>query len=452
MLIRVCFGLALLIATPVWAQLESTPFETATTATDTVEMKTPPPVSGEAYPTTVRAETYSNYLNAGLVFNSAYDDNVLGGASSTPVGDFTYTIFPTITLDQSTPRQHLTLTYSPGFTFYQHTSTLNSTDQNATVNFQYRLSEHISVSVRDLFQKSSNIFNQPYPLTGGPISGSPQSLPAGVIAPYADRLSNTANADISYQFSRNRMIGGGGFTAQLSYPHPAEASGLSNSDSRGGSAFYNQRLSSTQYAGVTYLFVASQTNPVDTQGTSSTTQSYAQTNTIMPFYTVYLTPTLSFSLSGGPQHFSATQFLSLPVRSWVPSALASIGWQGNQVNLAASYSKTVTGGAGLPGAFSSNNANVSALWLVSRTWKIGSAANYSIITNVTPLFISSSPGGHTVSGTLSVQRSLSEHFKAEFGYTRLHQSYSGIAVISNAPDTNREYISISYQFRRPLGR
>ena len=40
----------------------------------------------------------------------------------------------------------------------------------------------------------------------------------------------------------------------------------------------------------------------------------------------------------------------------------------------------------------------------------------------------------------------------EFGYTRLHQSYSGIAVISNAPNTNREFISISYQFTRTAGK
>jgi hypothetical protein len=40
----------------------------------------------------------------------------------------------------------------------------------------------------------------------------------------------------------------------------------------------------------------------------------------------------------------------------------------------------------------------------------------------------------------------------QLGYTRLHQDYSGIAVLAATPNTNREYISISYQFFRPLGR
>jgi hypothetical protein len=89
---------------------------------------------------------------------------------------------------------------------------------------------------------------------------------------------------------------------------------------------------------------------------------------------------------------------------------------------------------------------------VTRTWTVGSAANYSNSTNVTPSFSSSNPGGETVSATVLVQHSMSEHLNMELGYARLHQSYSDIAVISAAPDSNREYISISYRLMQPLGR
>ena len=46
------------------------------------------------------------------------------------------------------------------------------------------------------------------------------------------------------------------------YPNPAEASGFYNSNSLGGSVFYSHRLSSTQYVGVTYQYLRSQSNPV----------------------------------------------------------------------------------------------------------------------------------------------------------------------------------------------
>src|SRR5271170_7581852 len=117
MLTRVYFGLVLLTATPVWSQVEYTPFEMPATPADDAQMLTPPPVSDEAYPTTVGSEMRSNYLAAGLTVNTAYNDNVPGAGNTTPIGDVTYSISPTISLDKTTPRQHLTLTYTPGFTF-----------------------------------------------------------------------------------------------------------------------------------------------------------------------------------------------------------------------------------------------------------------------------------------------------------------------------------------------
>jgi hypothetical protein len=451
MLKRVYLGLMLLIATPVWSQLGVTPFETPATSDD-AQMMTPPPVSVEGYPTTVGSQERSNYLAAGLTFNTAYNDNVLAGNGTTPVSDFIYTIFPTITLNKTTPRQNLGLTYSPGFTFYQHTSSLNATNQNAAVNFQYRLSQHTTISLSDSFQKSSNAFDQLYPVSGGPISGSSQTPPIGVVAPYADQLSNTASIGLSYQFNRNGMIGVAGIVTENNYPNPAEASGLYNSDTFGGSVFYSQRLSSTQYMGVTYRYSRSQSNPVNAEANLAIARSEVQTHTFLVFYTIYLNPTFSLSLSSGPQYSDDAQPPSPSFSSWTPFVTASIGWQRSRTNFVASYSRTVTGGLGLPGAFNSNSANASVRWQIARSWTIGSAANYSNNENATPSIPSSNPGGQTVSGTVSVQHSMSEHFNVEFGYARLHQSYSGIPVISEAPDSNRESISISYRWTRPLGR
>jgi hypothetical protein len=106
----------------------------------------------------------------------------------------------------------------------------------------------------------------------------------------------------------------------------------------------------------------------------------------------------------------------------------------------------------LLGAFNSNSANGTARWQITRTWNIGSAGNYAIYKNVGSLIGPGNQGGHIVSGTLSLQHPIGEHFNVEAGYTRLHQSFRGIAVVATAPNTNREFISISYQFIRPLGR
>ncbi len=452
MLTRVCLSFLLLATAQVWPQMGSSVADTATTSDDEVRMLTPPPVSGEAYLTMVGSEMRSNYLATGLILNTAYNDNVLGGESTTPISDITYSIRPTITLDQTTPRQHWALTYSPGFMFYQHTTALNAVDQNAALDFQCRLSQHMTISLNGSFQKSSNVFSQLYPFSAEGISGSTQSTRAEVVAPFAQQLSTLANMDLSYQFSRNGMIGAGGIVTKQSYPNLSETSGLYDSNSRGGSAFYSHRLSSTQYIGVTYQYLRDQASPVNAQTNSVNAQTKVQSHALLPFYTIYFNPMLSLSLSSGPQYFDVTQSSAPPVRSWTPSATASFGWQRSHTNFVASYSRAVTGGVGLPGAFDSNNANAFARWRIARTWTIELAVNYATNKNVTPSFSLSSPGGHTISGTVSVQHSLSEHLKAELGYVRLHQSYSGIAVISNAPDSNRGFISVSYQFTRPVGR
>jgi hypothetical protein len=453
MLTRVCFGLVLLMVTPVWCQLTASPFETRATSANEAQMLTPPPVNTEGYSTTVGSQIRSNYLAVGLIFNTAYDDNVLTGQSTTtPASDFIYTISPTIALNKITPRQNLVLTYSPGFTFYQHTRTLDSTGQSAAVTFQYRLSQHTTINLGDSFQKSSNVFDQLYPLSGGAISGSSQTQAVAVVAPYANQLRNTANMGLSYQFSRNGMIGVSGVVTENNYPNPAEASGLYNSNSFGGSVFYSQRLSSKQYIGVTYQYSRSQSTPVNAQANPVIAQPEVRTHTVLAFCTIYLHPTLSVSLSGGPQYTDATQPPSPSFNSWTPSVMASVGWQRSHTNFVASYSRTVTGGLGLPGAFTSYSANASVRWQTARTWTVGAAGSYISNNNVAPSLPSSNPGGQTVSGTASVQHSLSEHLNMELGYARLHQSYSGIAVISAAPDSNREFISISYRLTRPLGR
>jgi hypothetical protein len=248
------------------------------------------------------------------------------------------------------------------------------------------------------------------------------------------------------------MIGASGFVTENNYPNPGEASGLYNSNSFGSSVFYSQRLSSKQYVGVTYQYSRSQSNPVNAQASPVVGQPEVQTNALLAFYTIYLNPTLSLSLSGGPQYSDITQPPLPAFNSLTPSVTASIGWQRNHTNLVASYSRTVTGALGLPGAYNSYSAIASVRWQITRTWTVGSGANYSNSTNATPSFSSSNPGGETISGTVSVQHSMSDHLNMELGYAHLHQSYSDIAVISTVPDSNREYISISYRLTRPLGR
>jgi hypothetical protein len=406
-------------------------------------MQTPPPVSGEPFPTVTGAEARSNYLNPGLTVESSYYDNLLPDYGAHPISTMGYSIDPSIELDKGTPRLHQMWTYNASFTLYQHANSRSAADQHASFDLRYLLSPHVSISGRDTFEKGSNLFNQPS-LTG-PISGSATSSPAIDFAPFQDRLSNQATAGLSYQFSPYGMIGASGTTMILHYPNRAQSGGLADSNSRGGSAFYNRQLSSTQYVGATYQY-SNEANAI------GKTQITTQVSTVNFFYSIYLNHVLNLSISGGPQHYDVALSPLPSSAAWTPAVTGSIAWQGDRTNISASYSRSVAGGGGLFGAFNSNTANASVRWRFARTWTAQSTASYNLRKNVAPLFFSSESGGRSISGTAQLEHPLSERLRASLSYRRLHQSYGGIAAITGDPDSDRVSISISYQFTRPLGR
>ncbi len=407
-------------------------------------MQAPPPVSGASYPVAFTSEERSNYLRGGVTFNTAYSDNVLGSATGTPVSDVSYSVWPTIALDTTTPRLHTVLTYAPGFTFYQRTSSRNEQDENVSFETDYRLSQHVTVNLHDSLQKSSSVFNQPGEGLGGQVSGSTLAGNDSVIAPLADRLSNSGNAGISYQYGANAMIGASATFTNLHYPDPAEVPGLYDAASRGAEGFYSYRFSRQHYVGVTYQY---QELLSYVQGTNQ-----AQTDGFFVFYTFYSGPRFSFSLFGGPQYWSAgpqylsaTQTPAAAAQSWTPAGGGSLNWQARHNSLAISYSRMVSGGGGLIGAVKLDSASTSVRQQLTRNLSASLAGGYAN----NDVLADAALGGHSFSGSAALQRQIGEHLNVQAGYTRLHQNYS---FTSTNPETNREWVSVSYQFSRPLGR
>jgi hypothetical protein len=457
---NICVGLLLGVTVPLWSQVDnsaSQPVAAYGTGlgtennNDDSRMLTPPPVSGQSYPTSGTAAERSNYLRGGLSFTSAYTDNAVGSVNGHPVSDVSYSVAPFIALDETTSRLHMVMTYAPGFTFYQKTSARNETDQNASINLQYRLSPHVTFSARDGFQKSSNIFNQPDLGSAAGVSGGTQGPNFSVIAPIADLLTNSGNAGITWQFAANGMVGGRGTFTNLHYPNQSEVPGLSDSNSQGGSVFYSLRVSKMHYIGATYQYQRLIANP--TNG-----QSETQTHAILFFYTLYATSRFSLSFFGGPQYSDTVQpplpplQIKLPeARAWTPAAGASVSWQGRMTNIAVSYSHIISGGGGLTGAVKMDSASASIGQQLTRRLSASVAGGYTQ-NDVLASALAGASNGHSVSATASLQQQFGQHINLQLGYNRIHQNYSSVAVLAATPNTNREFVSISYQFSRPLGR
>jgi hypothetical protein len=466
---QIAFALILLATVPVWSQEGTTrpqqpvpamvgadtsaaPAETYNPSED--RMITPPPVSGQAYPIALGSQERSNYLRAGLFFTGAYTDKVLGnGANGSPVSDESYSVGPTIALDETTSRLHYVMSYAPAFTFYQHTSSLNQADHNARIEFEYRLSPHATFSATDSFRKTSSVLNQvPDLSSGGVVSGGAQGPNYSAIAPIADNLSNSANAGLSYQYALNDMVGASGTFSNLHYPDQSQVPGLVDSTTQAGLAFYSHRVGRGQYVGVTYQYQRLLSH-------LGTGDNETQTHAALFFYTYApRSSRFSFSLFGGPQHSDTVeppvppqQLQTIRTRSWDPAGGASLGWQGKLTSFALSYVHVIAGGGGLMGAVQQNSATASARQQITRTLSASLTGGYAKNNGISSS-LNSNNDGHTVSGTVSLDQQIGQRLGVQLGYTRLHQSYSNVAVLSATPDTNRVFVSISYQFSRPLGR
>jgi len=429
----------------VWAQVDTSSATVAATGSggSGTGMLTPAPISGEGYSMGFTSETGANYLRGGLVFSSAYDTDATTGANGQPVSDISYSVWPTISLDQTRSRFHWVFHYSPGFTFYQKTSGLNQADQNLGINLSYHLSPHVTLSLRDSFLKTSNVLNQPNQDFAQPVSGSVFVPNESVIAPLADVLSNTANASLTYQSSPDGMIGASGTFANLHYPTQSEVPGLGDSSSRAGSAFYNRRLSKMHYVGATYQYQNFLAYPA--LGQSETTA-----HSVFLFYTLYLKSTVSISLFGGPQYSQTQQFGFPATTGWSPAGGASMGWQGRLTSFALSASRAVNDSGGLSGAVEAVSANASVRRQIMRNLSASVGGSYADNNMLDPLSTFNT-SGHTVSGNASVQRQVGEHFNVQLQYMHLHESYSDVAVLSAVPNRDRVAVNISYQFSRPLG-
>jgi hypothetical protein len=432
MFIRVCL-IVLLTAPPLWSQVDAGAAPAAEEP-----MVTPSPVNVEGPSLAfVADQEHTNYLRGGLSFSSAYDDGFL----SSTAGDISYSVRPSIAIEESGARLHWNLFYSPGFTFYLRNTSFNQPDHDLTADFSYRLSPHVTLTLRDDLTKSSAFSYHFNPNPIGAETGILQSPNQSAISPITDTISNNADGQITYQFSANGMIGASGTETELHFLHLSEVPGLFNSSTRIATTFYTHRFSGKHYIGATYQFQQLLSYPSGTE---------TQTHGTFLFYTLYANPMLSLALFGGPQHFEISG-LGIPSnRGWSPAGGAALGWQGlhNSANL--SFAHRVRGGGGLPSAVLSNSADLSIRHQLTKNLTVSLVGGYATNSLLDPTLPGS--GGHTVSGSLSLMRMIGEHFSVQLGYTRTHESYSNIPAISSVPDQNSARVSFSYNFERPLGR
>jgi hypothetical protein len=129
-----------------------------------------------------------------------------------------------------------------------------------------------------------------------------------------------------------------------------------------------------------------------------------------------------------------------------------MGLQKRHASFAAEFSRSVTGGGGLLGAFYTREAGAVGNWQFARLWNGTLNVDYTINKAAAPLAGLTSSSGHTFATALSLSRMITAHTGATLRYDRLQNRYDGIPSIVNNPNSDRILVSLFWDFQRPLGR
>src|SRR6266849_7959134 len=100
----------------------------------------------------------SNYLRGGVNVGAAYDDNPQL-TSPSQGSNTSESIFPSISIDESSSRMRWTLGYAGGLTVNQKFTSQNQGSHKLNFDSQFRLSPHVSMRVAENFSVTTGFFD-----------------------------------------------------------------------------------------------------------------------------------------------------------------------------------------------------------------------------------------------------------------------------------------------------
>jgi hypothetical protein len=219
---------------------------------------------------------------------------------------------------------------------------------------------------------------------------------------------------------------------------------LIDSQTAGAGAYYSHRIVSNHWIGVTYRYEKLTFSQLDNR---------TLVHGILFTDTIYLTPQMTIALFAGPERLDVSSSLGFSNRQtqWTGAAGASYNWNGRHTSFLADGSRMVSDGGGLLGAVQLTSANAAVRRQLTQSLATQLGLMYG---NNRALSADTSPftSLKMLSAKFSVDRSLGNDLLVTLGYGRdLQQQYHGQPGSAEI-NHNRAWATLSYNFKRPLGR
>jgi len=391
----------------------------------------------------------SNYLRGGLNVGVGYDDNALLTPSS-QVGNTSFSVFPNLAIDQSTPRMRWTLAYGAGLTVNQRLSARDQGSHDFNLQSEFRLSPHINLRADEDFSLVTGVFGAAnFSGTQPPGGGQNNSL----ITPLANTRSSRTSLDSTYHYALRDVVGAGASYYNLHYSDVSTGPGtLSDTRTTSASGFWLHQLLRDDWIGVTYKY------SLINYGLNGNTlvHSFVLTNSI--------SFSKAFSLSGyiGPQHSNSHGVAAsgpdagqvTDFSGWSVAGGIELGWHGQRTSIAAGYADGTSDGGGVFGAARLQSVHASVRREIFPGWAASLGVAYASNDALTLATATTATSISTATIDSSLERSIGKSWGVQVRYFHNLQDQSGAVVETQNFNASRNAVSLtlSYQWAKPLGR
>ncbi|MBZ5616934.1 MAG: hypothetical protein LAO23_23290 [Acidobacteriia bacterium] len=383
----------------------------------------------------------SNYVRGGINVGAIYDDNPL--LLSPAVSNTSETIFPNIKIDVSSSRARWSLGYAGGLTVNQKITNQNQGTHNLNFDSQFRLSPHVSLRVAEVFSMTTGFFDAG---NGGEIVGGSGGPNPSLLTPLATQRSSVTTVESTYHFARYDLIGASGSFYDLHFTNvpPPPAIQLTDTQTASGSAFWLHRLFGGDWGGISYRFDRITFNP----------HGETRVHTFSAVDTISLSKRFSLSAFVGPQ-YSENQGLAqlAPSNAWSVAAGAEGGWQGERTSVSAGYSRSISDGGGVLGGVHLQTVHATFRRQLRPRWVTALAAGHGTNQSVTVPSPTNASSITTTSVGATLEHDVVRNLGIRFGYSHDFQQQFGLPGSAQRLDAhrNRFFVTLSYQWARPLG-
>jgi len=393
----------------------------------------------------------SNYLRGGINVGATYDDNA-SLVSNGAVSNTTYSVFPNIAIEQTFSRMRWDLGYAAGFTVNQRLSNQNQGSHALNFDSQFRLSPHVTLRVQENFSLTTGFFDSGNVNLAGGVGPN-----ANLIAPLSKERSNATVGEADYHFALNDVMGASGSFTGLHYTDQAPGAVLADNRSASGSAFWLHGFG-RDWIGASYHFQHLTFDP--SEGAVGVVSGVTDVHSFLAVNTITLPSRVTLSGFVGPEYSDNRGLVAggseqaSNFTDWSVAGGAEVDWQRDHTAVAAGFSRRIADGGGISGVVRLQGVHANFRQELFPGWALGLSASYGNNKSLTVPIAGAASSINTASGGASLERNLGRNLGLHIGYSHEFQDQTGTLDPNflGGAHRNRFFVTLGYQWARPLGR